>query len=89
MPDTIVSNKDPANDLVGHYAAILANFSCRMTLREAEAKYRLQHGELTAAIEQGKIRFYKAGKTQFRVSPQFVAEYIEQFKIFQKDSLPG
>ena len=89
MPEISVPNKDPANGLVAECVSILANFSCRMTLREAETRYRLAHGELTAAIEQGKIRYYKVGKTQYRVSPQFIAEYIEHFKIFQNEPLPG
>ena len=72
-----------------NYAAILANFRTRMTLREAEEAYALTHGELRAAIDGGLIRFYKAGKTQYRVSPAFVAEYIERYRTFQNEPLPS
>lgn len=89
MPSKILSNKDPTEDLLTHYASILANFSCRMTLREAERRYRLTNGELNGAIQQGKIKYYKAGRTQYRVSPAFVAEYIERYCTFQNDPLPG
>lgn len=89
MPDTSLANKDPTADLLAHYAAILANFKCRMTLREAEAAFNLTHGELGAAIKQGKIRYYKVGKTQYRVSPQFLAEYVEKHCTFQNEPLPS
>lgn len=90
MAENIVANnKDPTESLLTHYAAILANFKCRMTLREAEDAYSITHGELRGAIEQGKIRFYKVGKTQYRVSPQFLAEYIEKYRTFQNDPLPS
>lgn len=86
----IADNKDPTYDLLQRYAAILANFAQRMTLRKAEEEYSLTHGELRAAVEQGKIRYYKVGKSeQYRVSPQFVAEYIERYRTFQNDPLPS
>lgn len=89
MPSKIVANRDPAEDLIAHYAAILANFKCRMTLREAEDTYNITHGELKAAIDEGKIRYYKAGKTQYRLSPAFLAEYIEKHCTFCNDPLPS
>lgn len=86
----ITDNKDPTYELLQHYAAILANFLERMTLRDAEEAYNLSHGELRAAVDQGLIRYYKVGKSeQIRVSPQFMAEYIENYKTFQNDPLPS
>ena len=75
-----------------HYANILAEFQSRMTLREAERRYGLMNGELGAAIAQGKIRYYKAGKSSrrgYQVSPAQVAEYIERYRTFQNDLLPS
>lgn len=89
MPNTSLANIEPAEDLIAYYAAILANFKCRMTLREAEDAYSITHGELKAAIEEGKIRYYKAGKTQYRLSPVFLAEYIENYCTFCNDPLPS
>ena len=85
----IADNKDPANGLMEHYAAILANFKCRMTLREAEDAYSLDHGELRAAIENGLIKYFQAGKTQYRVGPMHLAEYIEKHRTIQNEPLPS
>jgi len=85
----IADNRDPTNSLLEHYASILANFNSRMTLREAEDAYTLDHGELRAAIENGRIKYFKAGKTQYRVGPMHLAEYIEKYRTFQNDPLPS
>ena len=60
-----------------------------MPLRTAEDRFKLAHGELRAAIANGQIRYYRVGRTQFRVSPLFVAEYIERYKTYQNEPLPG
>lgn len=85
----IADSRDPTHDLLGSYAAILANFKCRMTLREAEDEYGLDHGELRAAIENGLIKFFRAGKTQYRVGPMHLAEYIVKHRTFKNDPLPS
>ena len=89
MPDESIPNKDPADELMRHYAAILANFKCRMPLREAEQAYNLTNGELRAAIDNGLIKFFKAGNTQYRVGPMHLAEYIEKHRTYQNDPLPS
>lgn len=72
-----------------HYAAVLDGFTHRMSLAAAEDAYGLQHGTLRGAIERGELRYYKTSANRFRVSPQFVAEYIERFCTFQNDPIPS
>ena len=85
----IADSRDPTHDLMGSYAAVLANFQSRMTLREAEEAYDLTHGELRAAIDNGQIKYFRAGKTQYRVGPMHLAEYIAKYRTFQNDPLPS
>lgn len=89
MPDnTLPEKRSPTEELMADYSAILANFKCRMTLREAEDAYTLDHGELRAAIDKGHIKYFKAGKTQYRVGPMHLAEYIEKYRTLQNDPSP-
>ena len=90
MAENIVTeDMDSTDELKAHYDSVLNNFMCRMPLRKAEDMYGMERGELKAAIEQGKIRFYKVGKTQYRVTPEFIAEYIEKYCTFQNVPLPS
>ena len=90
MAESIIAdNKDSTTELMRHYAHILANFKQRMPLRKAEREFNLENGELRAAIDNGLIRYYKAGKTQYRVCYEFVAEYVEKHCTFQNEPLPG
>lgn len=70
-------------------AATLDGWTQRMPLREAEDRYGLEHGELRGAIERGEISYYTAGKTQFRVSPAFVAEYIQAYRTHRNEQIPS
>lgn len=90
MPTSIIPQEEYVNQgLMEHYAAVLADFKCRMPLRKAEEAYNLENGELRAAIDNGLIRYYPAGKTQYRVGPMQVAEYIEKHRTLQKEPLAG
>lgn len=85
----IPQSSDMADELIRHYATVLADFDCRMGVYEAARKIGIDHHELTAAINQGQLRYYKVGKGGKRVSPMFLAEYIEKYRTGQEELLPG
>lgn len=88
MPDnTLPESRSPTEEMMAHYSAILANFKDRMSLTQAEELYDMTHGELKAAIDNGKCRFYKCG-TRYKVSHQFIGEYIEKWCTHQNEPLP-
>ena len=89
MPKEMVPEvRDPCI-AVAMQASILANFQCRMGIREAAEYIGVTDKEIRSAIETGKIRYYKVGKGSKRLSPAFLAEYVSKYKTFQNTPLPG
>ena len=88
MSDSSLPNKDPTSELITHYAEVIADFKCRMTPRQADAYLGLKANTVLGAIERREIRHIRNG-TRYQVTPAFLAEWIENYKVVQTDPLPS
>lgn len=84
MATTIVPEPIAVTDeLMTHYANVLANFKARMGIREAAEYIGVTDREIREAMNEGQLRYYRVGRNGRRTSPMFLAEYVERYRTFQ------
>ena len=89
MPDTSLSNKDPEESLLKHYAAFLSDYSLRMSPRNADKYIGKKSNTVLGAIQRKEIRYYKNG-TRFEVTPMALAEWLMKYdQPVEPDPLPS